>query len=109
MRVVVILAALAVSGCSTPCVDAITQAQTHSFTCADGSNLIVTFNPQPSFVHVVQQGFAPLDLPSEVTGSGYRYAEAGAELNGRMGGETHWTRPGDAETVCRETVTTVSQ
>ena len=42
-----IFAGLGLAGCATPCADAITTATTRQFDCADGSQLMVTFNPSP--------------------------------------------------------------
>jgi membrane-bound inhibitor of C-type lysozyme len=75
---------------------------TRAFTCEDGSNLTVTFYPPPSHARVVQQGYAPIDLPTEITGSGYRYAQGGAELRGSFGQQARWTRPGAGLTLCDE-------
>lgn len=102
MRFALLIAALALTGCSTPCPDTSAVARTRNFVCADGSGLVVTFNPAPAFAHIVQEGFAPIDLPTDITGSGYRYAEGGAELRGRPGAGAHWTRPGAEVTLCRE-------
>ena len=102
MRFALLFVALALGGCLTPCPDTSTEVITRNFACADGSALVVTFNPSPAFVHIVQDGFAPIDLPSDLAGAGYRYAEGGAELSGRAGSGAHWTRPGAQETLCRE-------
>jgi hypothetical protein len=102
MRLFVLLAGLALAGCATPCATAITQASTRTLTCEDGSRLVVTFNPTPNPAHVEQAGYAPLDLGPVNSASGYRFVQGGAELRGTLGGEALWTRPGAAETECRE-------
>jgi hypothetical protein len=102
MRLVPILALLALAGCYTPCPDAPTGPRQQAFVCADGSELSVTFNIRPGRAYIVQDGFAPIELPADITSAGYRYAEGGAELRGQ-GAQAQWTRPGAAETLCRET------
>jgi hypothetical protein len=67
------------------------------FECEDGSELEATFTLDQAVV--VQEGYTTLVLPSRISSSGYRYADNGAELRGRMN-ETRWTRPGAAETIC---------
>ena len=102
MRFVLFAAILALAACQTPCPDAAAPSITNTnFTCEDGSNLQVAFSRSPDGARIVQEGYAPLDLPAKITGSGYRYAEGGAELRGR-GTEARWTRPGAAETICHE-------
>lgn len=101
MRFALVFTALLLSGCLTPCPPAPTVPETHSYTCEDGSELSVTFNSRPGFAYVVQEGFGPLELPTDVTSAGFRYAEDGAELRGQ-GVEARWTRPGAAETECRQ-------
>jgi membrane-bound inhibitor of C-type lysozyme len=101
MRVVLTLAALMLAGCQTPCPGPATGSTSVAFRCADGSELNVSFTYGPDAARVVQEGYTTLNLPARITGSGYRYAEGGAELRGRAS-QVHWTRPGSAETVCRE-------
>jgi membrane-bound inhibitor of C-type lysozyme len=102
MRAAMIFAALALAACQTPCPAPPSDPITTSFRCEDGSALTVTFTRNPDATRVSQEGYTTVDLPARVTGSGYRYADNGAELRGR-GREAHWTRPGAAETVCDAT------
>ena len=109
MRLVLTAAALAAllgaSACQTPCPAGPAPTTTSmNYHCDDGSDLAVTFTHQPDAAHVVQEGYAPLDLPSRITGSGFRYAREGAELRGR-GSDVRWERPGAQETICREVTT----
>src|SRR5436190_8371467 len=92
---------LALAGCQTPCPATNPTTTAMSYKCEDGSDLSVTFTHQPDAAHVVQEGYAPMDLRSRITGSGFRYAEQGAELRGR-GTDVRWQRPGAAETICHE-------
>jgi membrane-bound inhibitor of C-type lysozyme len=101
MRAAAFLAVLALAACQTPCPAPQTAPVNVSFRCEDGSLLNVTFTRSPDAVRVAQEGYTVVDLPSRVTGSGYKYADNGAELRGRST-EVHWTRPGAAETVCNE-------
>lgn len=100
MRVALVLACLTLAACQTPCpppaVDTPTLARFH---CEDGSDLQVTFTRAQAVV--VQDGYATLTLPSRISGSGYRYADNGADLRGRMS-EALWTRPGAAGTICQQ-------
>ncbi len=100
MRIAVILAALALGACQTPCPAATSEPVTLIYSCADGSALSVTFSRAPDAARVLQEGYVGLDLPARSATSGYRYADGGAELRGRRS-EARWTRPGAAETVCR--------
>lgn len=102
MRAVVVFAAFALAACQTPCPAPDTGPVTSSFTCEDGSTLEVTFTRRPDSARVVQEGYTTIDLPARITGSGYRYADDGAELRGR-GPEAQWTRPGAEETICQRT------
>lgn len=98
------IAFLALAACQTPCPATTTPTTTNlSYRCDDGSNLAVTFTHQPESAHVVQEGYAPVDLPSRITGSGFRYAREGAELRGR-GQDVRWERPGAAATICHEAI-----
>lgn len=103
MRLALIAALVALAGCNTPCPPVDTGPVRVTLTCEDGSLLAVTFARQPDFALIVQEGYAPLELPAQASGSGYRYAQEGAELRGR-GTEARWTRPGAAETICRQPV-----
>ncbi len=94
--------ALALAACQTPCPPVDTGPTLVRYACDDGSDLAVTFTRSPDNAQIVQEGYAPINLPARITGSGYRYADNGAELRGRAL-QARWTRPGAAETVCRET------
>jgi membrane-bound inhibitor of C-type lysozyme len=100
MRAALVLACLTLAACQTPCPPPAADAPTLSrFQCEDGSELQVTFTRDQAVV--VQEGYATLTLPSRISGSGYRYADNGADLRGRMS-EARWTRPGAAETICQQ-------
>lgn len=100
MRFVVLAAALiSLAACQTPCPAVPTAPTNRSFTCADGSTLLVTFANDTALV--VQEGYTTLQLPARVRGTGFRYADNGAELRGR-GATANWTRPGAAETLCEQ-------
>lgn len=99
MRAVVVFAALALGACQTPCPAVDTSPLTATFRCEDGSRLEVTFTRRPDSARVVQEGYTTIDLPARISGSGFRYADGGAELRGR-GSEAQWTRPGAEETHC---------
>ena len=102
MRVVAVLSVLALlAACQTPCPAPVTGPINTTFRCEDGSLLNATFTRNPDTVRIAQEGYVVVDLPARVTGSGYRYNNNGAELRGRAN-EARWTRPGAAETVCRE-------
>lgn len=99
MRLAALIAALALTACQTPC-PAPEETTVAVFHCVDGSDLHVTFTGHNAVVE--QEGYVTLTLHAGVTGGGYRYADNGAELRGR-GTQTEWTRPGAAETTCRQT------
>jgi hypothetical protein len=99
MRVAAI-AVFALAACQTPCPPVERGPVNLTYLCEDGSVLNVTISGRPETANITQEGYAPLVLPVELTASGYRYADSGAELRGR-GGEAWWTRPGAAETLCR--------
>lgn len=101
MRAAIVLAALALAACQTPCPTPRTEPINATFQCEDGSELRVTFQPQPDSVLVLQEGYTAVQLPARGAGSGYRYADNGAQLRG-SGREARWTRPGAAETVCEQ-------
>lgn len=107
MRFALFIPLLALAACQTPCPPATTGVTLVNFACEDGSDIAVTFSRGPDAAQIVQEGYAPLTLPTRNVGSGYRYAEEGAELRGRAT-VANWTRPGAAETLCRETVDTAS-
>lgn len=102
MRVAVAFALLlALSACQTPCPPSSNTAPVERrYACADGSILDVTFTRNPDRARVEQWGHPDVDLRAHATSSGYRYADRGADLRGRLG-ETFWSRPGAADTVCR--------
>lgn len=99
MRVAIIIAALVLAGCQTPCPAPASEATQVAYACEDGSNLAVTFTRDQATI--VQDGYTTLTLPARISGSGYRYADDGAELRGRLN-EALWTRPGAAETICSQ-------
>lgn len=103
MRAVAALSVLfLVAACQTPCPATVDAGPINtSFRCEDGSLLNVTFTRSPDAARVAQEGYVVVELPARVTGSGYRYADNGAELRGRAN-EARWTRPGAAATDCRE-------
>lgn len=92
---------LALASCQTPCPAPNEGAVSLSYRCEDGSVLQVTFTRNPNNARVLQEGYAPADLPARSTGLGFRYADGGTELQGRRS-EVRWVRPGAAETICRE-------
>jgi hypothetical protein len=102
MRVAVAFALLlTLSACQTPCPPSSSTAPVERrYACADGSTLQVTFTRNPEMAHVEQWGHPNVDLRAHPTGSGYRYANRGVDLRGRLG-ETFWSRPGAADTICR--------
>jgi hypothetical protein len=99
MRFAAMIALLGLAACQTPC-PATEETTTATFHCEDGSDLHVTFAGHDAVVE--QEGYVTLSLHASVMGGGYRYANNGAELRGR-GTQTEWTRPGAAETTCRQT------
>lgn len=99
MRFLVVFAALALAACQTPCPPNAATPTTATYHCEDGSDLHVTFNAHPHLATIVQEGYAPIDLPERIGGNGFRYADRGAELSGRSG-TVDWTRPGAAGTEC---------
>ncbi|MGE0597741.1 MAG: MliC family protein [Hyphomonadaceae bacterium] len=100
MRLLMLFAPLALAACQTPCPPADTGPEHFTYVCLDESVLNVTITRRPDIAHIVQEGFAPLDLPADITGAGFRYSQGGAELRGR-GREAYWTRPGAETTLCR--------
>lgn len=97
MRVALVVAVLVLSGCQTPCPAPSVEARELRYRCEDGSELHVTFSAEQAVIE--QEGYTTLTLPERISGSGFRYADNGAELSGRMG-QSVWTRPGAAETAC---------
>lgn len=102
MRIAIVLAALALGACQTPCPAQRTEPIHATFECEDGSDLRVTFQAQPDAAMVLQEGYTAVQLPARGAGAGYRYADNGAQLRG-TGRDARWTRPGAAETVCERT------
>ena len=99
--------ALVLSGCHTPCPITNAEPVVTPYVCEDGSHLTVTYYRNPDRVHIEQEGYAPLDLTSRISGSGYRFADQGAELRGRST-RVRWSRPGAAETQCEADLPGVS-
>jgi len=99
MRAAIVFALFALAACQTPCPAPVAGTTITTYRCEDGSTLTATFTGTPDTVRVVQEGYTTIDLPARISGSGFRYAENGAELRGR-GLEAFWTRPGAAETLC---------
>lgn len=96
-----LLSALVLTACATPCPAPDTGPITVTYQCADGSDIQVTFSRHPDNASIVQEGYSTVNLPMRTAATGFRYADNGAELQGRRS-EVKWTRPGAAETVCRE-------
>jgi membrane-bound inhibitor of C-type lysozyme len=94
--------AVTLPACQTPCPPVDTGPVSLGYECADGSTLQVTFSRSPDTAVVRQEGYSEIQLPLQSSAVGFRYSEGGTELQGRRS-EVHWTRPGAAETVCRET------
>ena len=102
MRVQVVFAALFLAACQTPCPSVNTGPTQATYHCQDGSTLAVTFiNTPPMSATIAQDGYTTVSLPSRIYGAGFRYSGNGAEFSG-SGGGARWTRPGAAETTCRE-------
>ena len=98
MRAVIVPVVLALAACQTPCPAQSTETTVSTFACEDGSDLRVTFSAAQAMVE--QEGYTTLTLPVRIASGGYRYANNGADLRGRLG-EVRWSRPGAAETLCR--------
>lgn len=96
----ILIAALSVAACQTPCPSPPSETTVASFHCDDGSDLRVTFSFDQAVVE--QEGYTTAVLPSRITGAAFRYASNGAALRGRMN-EILWTRPGANETSCERT------
>lgn len=101
MRVFAAVAVLSLAACASPCPTPQTAPTSASFSCQDGSTMHVTFTHAPERALIEQDGYTALNLPMRIVGSGFRYSDGAAELKGRTN-EAHWTRPGGAETICRE-------
>ena len=61
----------------------------------------VTFSHGPERALVEQEGYVALNLPARIVGSGFRFSDGTAELRGH-GASVDWSRPGAAQTTCRE-------
>ena len=102
MRVAMVLAAVLLAACQTPCPAVSTGPTLATFHCDDGSALNVTFiNTPPLSATITQEGYTTVSLPSRIYGAGFRYSDGASDFSGRAG-EAHWTRPGAAETTCRQ-------
>ncbi len=102
MRVALVFVCLLLAACQTPCPAVDAGPMQASYHCEDGSTLNVTFvNAPPRSATIAQEGYSTVSLPWRIYGAGFRYSDGGTELSGRLG-EVHWTRPGAAETVCRQ-------
>jgi hypothetical protein len=102
MRVAIVVAGLFLAACQTPCPAVDTGPVQAAFRCEDGSVLNVTFiNTAPMSATIAQEGYTIVSLPSRIYGGGFRYSDGATDFSGRMN-EAHWTRPGAAETVCRQ-------
>ena len=67
------------------------EVRTVVFACLDGARLDVTFAADPSGPAVVRRSSdAPLTLPAQPTGSGFRYGDGAYELRGK-GQDITWT------------------
>lgn len=92
---------LMLAACQTPCPAPDTGPVDVAYQCADGSDLQVTFSRNPDTARIEQEGYATTTLSARMSSIGFRYVDGGAELQGRRS-EVRWTRPGAAETICRE-------
>jgi len=106
MRVAIVLAVLSLAACATPCPTVNTGPTYATYRCDDGSMLNVTFiNTPPLSATIAQEGYTTVSLPSRIYGAGFRYSDGGADFSGRSN-DAHWTRPGAAETSCRQVTAT---
>jgi membrane-bound inhibitor of C-type lysozyme len=102
MRTAIVSAVLLLGACATPCPVVNTGPTSATYRCEDGSMLNVTFiNTPPLSATIAQEGYPTVSLPSRIYGAGFRYSDGGADFSGRSG-DAHWTRPGAAETSCRQ-------
>jgi membrane-bound inhibitor of C-type lysozyme len=105
MRVALGFAVLLLAACQTPCPTIDTGPAQAAFHCDDGSTLNVTFiNTRPRSVTIAQEGYATISLPWRIYGGGFRYSDGASDFSGRTT-EAHWTRPGAADTLCRQITT----
>ncbi|MBI1186639.1 MAG: hypothetical protein GC206_04800 [Alphaproteobacteria bacterium] len=101
MKAVVACAALvALAGCATPCPDAAPERAAARYACADGARLDVTFDRAAGRAFVSEDAGASIELPVQISGSGFRYAEEGVEIRGR-GDELLWTSQAGRQVSCR--------
>ncbi|MBL8551332.1 MAG: hypothetical protein JNJ73_15210 [Hyphomonadaceae bacterium] len=102
LRAAALCAGVLAAGCATPCPDAPPEAAQQRFRCEDGSRLDVTFDRAAGRALVSEDGGAPLVLLVQITGVGYHYEGAGADLRaGRDPTEATW-RPPASLTVALE-------
>lgn len=91
---------LALAGCATPCPDAAPERSTARYVCTDGARLEVTFDRAAGRAFVSEDAGASIELPAQVSGSGFRYAAEGVEIRGR-GDEALWTSQAGEQVSCR--------
>jgi len=91
---------MTLAGCATPCPDASALRSSASYVCADGARLEVTFDRAAGRAFVSEDSGASIELPVQVSGSGFRYAHEGVEIRGR-GEEAQWTSPAGDQVSCR--------
>lgn len=96
-------AALCLLGaCVTECPDDPPQRQDATYVCEDGSQLRVTFDRAAGRALVSEDGGTALDLPVQISGSGFRYADDDVVFRGNnTGTEAYWTSPAGAAVTCR--------
>src|SRR4029077_18613696 len=97
-------AAATLAACASPCPTPNAAPTVTSFTCEDGSSMRVTFTHSPERALIEQEGYIALNLPARIVGSGLRLSTGTAERRGH-GAEADWSRPGAAQTTCREATT----
>lgn len=104
MRKIYTLAALMLAGCSygPPMPNGeILPIANATFTCADGSKIIGTFNEPPRTARLEWPGQRILELPQQWSGSGARYADSRGEFWNK-GREATWTPAGGTAVQCKE-------
>ncbi len=101
MRLAALIAIAAlVAGCQSPCPVTDTAPVAVAYDCEDGSSINVTYFRSPNRARIEQEGYAPAELTSR-GGSSLRYSGRGINLQGRVG-RVRLSRPGAADTECRE-------
>lgn len=95
-----VLFALALAACATPCETDAAPRTDAAYVCADGARLQVTFDRAAGRAFVSEDGGASFDLPVQIAGTGFRYAEDGVVLRGRPS-EVEWTSPAGETVACR--------